>query len=138
MIFFFLLNWNIMQYHYILFQNLSSLLDSKFLEGNRNPLPVQTPLKFLRISVFPIIGIDYHSTRVSAGTCSWDLTTWSSTIGLGNSGWKVPQQKRTSGCWTWANRVLRWLRRPMARWPATEIAWPEGPGKCLSLCMQHW
>jgi len=69
--------------------------------------------------------------------------TWCSGIGLGKSGWKIAQQKRTWECWltaswTWASSVPRWPRRPMASWPASEIAWPAGPAKWMSPCTWHW
>ena len=85
----------------------------------------------------------WGSTRRSAGSCTWVTTTPCNATGLGSSGWKATQQKRTLGCWstaswTWASSVPRWPRRPMASWLVSGIVWPAGAGRWSCPCAQHW
>lgn len=83
----------------------------------------------------------------SALSCVWVSTIPCMTKGLGKSGWKASQQKRTCVCWsttscTWLISVLRCPRRPKASWPVPEIVWPrEWFFPCtqhLSFCVQFW
>lgn len=56
---------------------------------------------------------------------TWVTTTPCSSIGLGQSGWKVAQQKRTWGCWSTAAGQKSHLHPG----PLSEIVWPAGQGK---------
>ena len=85
----------------------------------------------------------WGSTRPSAGSCTWVITTLCNATGLGRSGWRAAWRKRTWGCWltagwTWASCVPRWPRRPAASWLVSGIVWPAGAGQWWCLCTRHW
>ena len=82
-------------------------------------------------------------TSSSAGSCNSVTTTPCNATGLGRSGWKAAQWKRTLGCrstagWTWASSVPRWPRRPTASWLGSGIVWPAGAGRWSCPCTRHW
>jgi len=85
----------------------------------------------------------WGSTRPNAGSCPWVTPTPYNATGLGRSGWRAAQRKRTLGCWstagwTGASSVPRWPRRPTASWLGSGMIWPAGVGRGLCPWTQHW
>ena len=87
--------------------------------------------------------VEWGSTRPSAGSCTWVITTPCNATGLGKSVWKAAQRKSAWGWWStaswrWASSVPRWPRMPVASWLVSGMVWPAETGEWPSPCTRHW